>query len=71
MLNEIEQKLQELPWEDIDKTRSGVFLIFAPYGGKIAELNDTATAFPHRENVRFMMQLGFYWSDVIQTKQND
>ena len=70
MLNEIEQKLQELPWEDIDKAGSGVFLIFAPYGGKIAELNDTATAFPHRENVRFMMQLGFYWSDEIQTKQN-
>ena len=70
MLSEIETKLQELPWEYIDKTGSGVFLVFAPYGGKIAALNDTDTAFPHRQGVRFMMQLGFYWNDQIQTQKN-
>ena len=70
MLNEIEAKLQELPWEYIDKIGSGVFLVFAPYGGKIAALNDTDTAFPHRQGVRFMMQLGFYWNDEVQTQKN-
>jgi FAD/FMN-containing dehydrogenase len=70
MLSEIEQKLQELPWEYIEKVGSGVFLIFAPYGGKISDLNDTDTAFPHRKGVRFMMQLGFYWAEGFQTKNN-
>ena len=70
MLSEIEAKLQELPWEYIDKTDSGVFLVFAPYGGKITALNDTDTAFPHRQGVRFMMQLGFYWNENLQTQEN-
>ena len=70
MLSQLEQKLQELPWQNINKIGSGVFLIFAPYGGKIAELNDTDTAFPHRKDVNFMMQLGFYWQEGIQTKEN-
>lgn len=70
MLSQLEEKLQILPWKKINKFGSGVFLIFAPFGGKIAELKDTDTAFPHRQGVRFMMQLGFYWTQGIQSKDN-
>ncbi|XP_047333212.1 berberine bridge enzyme-like 8 [Impatiens glandulifera] len=49
-------------WKNM--TEGDIMLVFNPYGGKMHEINETATAFPHRAGNLFKIQYAVNWEDA-------
>ncbi|XP_006353078.1 tetrahydrocannabinolic acid synthase-like [Solanum tuberosum] len=49
---------------------SGVELQFSPYGGKLSEISESKTPFPHRAGNIFMIEYAVFWVKMENSKRN-
>ncbi|WMV15551.1 hypothetical protein MTR67_008936 [Solanum verrucosum] len=49
---------------------SGVELQFSPYGGKLSEISESETPFPHRAGNIFMIEYAVFWVKMENSKRN-
>ncbi|WMV15523.1 hypothetical protein MTR67_008908 [Solanum verrucosum] len=49
---------------------SGVELQFSPYGGKLSEISESETPFPHRAGNIFMIEYSVFWVKMENSKRN-
>ncbi|XP_010316947.1 berberine bridge enzyme-like 28 [Solanum lycopersicum] len=49
---------------------SGVELQFSPYGGKLSEISESETPFPHRAGNIFMIEYAVFWLKMENSKRN-
>ena len=64
--------LEELISNMVHHPNCDTFLLLSGFGGAVADIGNSETAFPHRQNVLFMMQLGLLWkgNDSYQNVQD-
>lgn len=56
-------------WDRFLEDETGL-MIWTPYGGQVSRIDESATPFPHRHGVKFMIQYLTNWKDSSVESQN-
>ncbi|XVF23023.1 hypothetical protein REPUB_Repub13aG0002200 [Reevesia pubescens] len=54
----------ETLWKWMMKTTDRNFLEMSPYGGRMAEISESDTPFPHRAGNHYKIEYGVYWTNI-------
>lgn len=49
---------------------SGAEVQFSPYGGKLSDISESETPFPHRAGNIFMIEYAVYWGNIENSQSN-
>ncbi|WMV15547.1 hypothetical protein MTR67_008932 [Solanum verrucosum] len=49
---------------------SGAEVQFSPYGGKLSDISESETPFPHRAGNIFMIEYAVYWGNIENSQRN-